>query len=180
MKDLKDLSALQLNTRNAVKGGSSSSSKRTKWNVPITDFARLTHNPIRAIVEGLKIAPNPDKPLIALSIGSARVEFLKKVNPTTFGNLKPAPEVIDALRSVARQAVADYVSHQGDVTANDVILCSGASCALDLCLSVLAGPGQNILIPRPGFSIYRTLAEGFGVECRYYDFDAGQELEVDL
>lgn len=73
MKDLKDRSALQLNTRTALKGSSSSSnsstSKRTKWNVPITDFARLTHNPIRAIVEGLKIVPNPDKQLIALSIG---------------------------------------------------------------------------------------------------------------
>lgn len=80
----------------------------------------------------------------------------------------------------ARQAVADYVAHQGDVTANDVILCSGASCALDLCLSVLAGPGQNILIPRPGFSIYRTLAEGFGVECRYYDLMPDRNWEVDL
>ncbi|XP_019539199.2 tyrosine aminotransferase-like [Aedes albopictus] len=189
MKDLKDRSALQLNTRTALKGSSSSSStsKRTKWNVPITDFARLTHNPIRAIVEGLKIVPNPDKQLIALSIG----------DPTTFGNLKPAPEIVDALRSVvqdgshngygpstgfpeARKAVAEYVSHQGDVTANDVILCSGASCALDLCLSVLAGPGQNILIPRPGFSIYRTLAEGFGVECRYYDLMPDRNWEVDL
>lgn len=65
MKDLKDLSALQLKSHHqAIK-----SSKRTKWNVPISDFARFTHNPIRAIVEGLKIVPNPDKPLIALSIG---------------------------------------------------------------------------------------------------------------
>jgi hypothetical protein len=28
-----------------------------------------THNPIRAIVDGLKIEPNKDKPMIALSIG---------------------------------------------------------------------------------------------------------------
>lgn len=64
MKDLKDLSELQLKSHQAIK-----SSKRTKWNVPISDFARLTHNPIRAVVEGLKIVPNPDKQLIALSIG---------------------------------------------------------------------------------------------------------------
>uniref|UniRef100_A0A1I8FFK4 Aminotran_1_2 domain-containing protein n=1 Tax=Macrostomum lignano TaxID=282301 RepID=A0A1I8FFK4_9PLAT len=42
----------------------------------------------------------------------------------------------------------------------DVILTSGCSSALDLCISVLANPGDNILIPRPGFSIYRTLADG--------------------
>lgn len=39
----------------------------------------------------------------------------------------------------------------------DVILCSGCSHALDLCISALASRGQNILMPRPGFSIYRTL-----------------------
>lgn len=80
----------------------------------------------------------------------------------------------------ARQAVAEYVAHQGPVSANDVILCSGCSCALDLCISVLAGPGQNILIPKPGFSIYKTLAEGFGVECRYYDLIPERNWEVDL
>ncbi len=42
---------------------------RKKWNVNVSDFARLTHNPIRAIVEGLKIEPNPEKMMIALSIG---------------------------------------------------------------------------------------------------------------
>ncbi|XP_053698459.1 tyrosine aminotransferase [Sabethes cyaneus] len=181
MKDLEDFAAIHLKSHALVK------SSRTKWNVPVTDFARLTHNPIRAIVEGLKIVPNPDKQLIALSIG----------DPTTFGNLKPAPEIIDAVRRViedgssngygpstgfpeARQAVAEYVAHQGTVTANDVILCSGCSCSLDLCISVLAGPGQNILIPKPGFSIYRTLAEGFGVECRYYDLLPDKNWEVDL
>lgn len=42
---------------------------RKAWNVKVTDFAKNTHNPIRAIVEGLKIEPNPEKQLIALSIG---------------------------------------------------------------------------------------------------------------
>jgi hypothetical protein len=39
------------------------------WNVRVSDFAMKTHNPIRAIVDGLKIEPNKDKPMIALSIG---------------------------------------------------------------------------------------------------------------
>jgi len=51
----------------------------------------------------------------------------------------------------------------------DVILCSGCSCALDLCITVLAREGQNILIPRPGFSIYRTLAEGLGITVKTYN-----------
>uniref|UniRef100_A0A182KC84 Tyrosine aminotransferase n=1 Tax=Anopheles christyi TaxID=43041 RepID=A0A182KC84_9DIPT len=183
MKDLVDLPATlhQLNTQRPIK------SKRNRWNVAISDFASLTHNPIRAIVEGLNIQPNPNKPLIALSIG----------DPTTFGNLKPSPETVDAIRQAiedgtgngyapanghleAREAVARYVQHQGAVTPNDVILCSGCSSSLDLCISVLGGPGKNILIPKPGFSIYRTLAEGFGIECRTYDLLPERNWEADL
>lgn len=43
--------------------------KRLGWDIKMSDFARYTHNPIRAIVEGMKIEPNPEKQLIALSIG---------------------------------------------------------------------------------------------------------------
>lgn len=51
---------------------------------------------------------------------------------------------------------------------------------MDICIATLAGPGQNILCPRPGFSIYRTLAEGFGVEVRNYDLIPENSWEVDL
>jgi hypothetical protein len=40
-----------------------------RWNVKCSDFAKKTHNPIRAIVDGMAITPNIDKPMIALSIG---------------------------------------------------------------------------------------------------------------
>ena len=46
---------------------------------------------------------------------------------------------------------------------------SGCSQALDLCITLLANPGQNILIPKPGFSIYKTLAHSVGVETKYYN-----------
>ena len=47
-------------------------SRAALWNVKCSGFAQKTHNPIRAIVEGLKIEPNKDKPMIALSIGEFR------------------------------------------------------------------------------------------------------------
>lgn len=83
----------------------------------------------------------------------------------------------------AREAVAEYSAHQGvikEISAKDVILCSGCSCSLDLCIAAIANEGQNILIPKPGFSIYRTLAEGFGIECRSYDLIPELGWEVDL
>jgi len=50
----------------------------------------------------------------------------------------------------------------------DVVLTSGCSGALDLCITCLANPGQNILIPRPGFSIYKTLAKSLGIDVKHY------------
>lgn len=43
-----------------------------RWNVNCSDFAKKTHNPIRAIVDGMTIQPNPDKRMIALSIGELK------------------------------------------------------------------------------------------------------------
>ncbi|WAR11816.1 ATTY-like protein [Mya arenaria] len=54
------------------------------WNVKVSDIARNTFNPIRSIVDGMRLTPNPSKPMIALSIGYEQ----------------------------ARQAVADYSSSE--------------------------------------------------------------------
>ncbi|XP_033201859.1 tyrosine aminotransferase isoform X2 [Bombus vosnesenskii] len=161
---------------------------RDQWNVQASDIARRTHNPIRSIVECLVVEPNPAKSMISLSIG----------DPTTFGNLKPPKEVIDAVQQSlvsqlyngyapstghqsAREAVAEYSSSEFvKVDAKDVILCSGCSCALDLCITALARRGQNILIPRPGFSIYRTLAEGLGINVKSYELRPELGWEIDL
>lgn len=44
-------------------------SSRDRWEVPASDIARRTHNPIRAIIENIVVEPNPNKQLIALSVG---------------------------------------------------------------------------------------------------------------
>lgn len=81
----------------------------------------------------------------------------------------------------ARKAVAEYVSpHQGYVTPNDIILTSGCSSALDMCLTALGSSGDNILCPRPGFSIYSTLSEGMGIDIKHYDLIAEKNWEIDL
>ncbi len=54
-----------------------------------------------------------------------------------------------------------------DVTADDVILCSGCSTALDMAIFTVAQAGQNILVPRPGFPLYATLAAGYGTILRH-------------
>ncbi|XP_017767921.1 PREDICTED: tyrosine aminotransferase-like [Nicrophorus vespilloides] len=161
-----------------------------KWDVPISTTAKNCRNYIREIVDNLNLEPNPNKKVIALSIG----------DPTVYGNLVPAKETTDALIETvlngkhngyggscgldcSRNAVAEYLSYDGvEVQAEDVILCSGCSSSLDLCITVLADGtrGQNILVPKPGFPIYRTLAESMGVEVRHYDLLPEENWELDL
>jgi aspartate/methionine/tyrosine aminotransferase len=58
---------------------------------------------------------------------------------------------------------------EAPVTADDVLLANGCSGALDMCVNVLGNPGQNILLPRPGFSLYGSLAEIRSLEAKYYN-----------
>ncbi|XP_050510437.1 tyrosine aminotransferase-like [Diabrotica virgifera virgifera] len=160
------------------------------WRVEASSAAKNTRNFIREIVDNLDLQPNPDKPVIALSIG----------DPTVYGNLKAADETIDAVKAVveeglfngyvpstghqdAKEAVAEYLSNDGvEVSPKDVILCSGCSSSLEHCITALAdgSKNHNILIPRPGFPIYRTLAEHIGVEARYYNLIPENNWEADI
>lgn len=54
-------------------------------------------------------------------------------------------------------------------SSQDVVLTSGCSQALELAICVLANPGQTILVPRPGFPLYKTLAESMGINIKYYN-----------
>ena len=62
---------------------------REEWKVRASIVAKNTFNPIRNILETMSIDPNPEKKMISLSIG----------DPTVFGNLLPAKEVVDALHN---------------------------------------------------------------------------------
>merc|ERR1719370_1174040 len=162
--------------------------RREEWKVNASIVAKNTFNPIRDLLETMTIVPNPEKKMISLSIG----------DPTVFGNLLPAKEVVDAVHAAldsqkcngygpstgsveARTAVAKHVSVPGgELTSDDVILCSGCSCALDIAISTLADDGQNILVPCPGFPLYTTLSAGLGIQTREYDLLPDQDWKVDL
>lgn len=167
---------------------SKSKKMRMNWEVPASKMSHQTFNPIRNIVDTMKLTPNPDKEMIALSIG----------DPTVFNNL-PIPEhinkcVVDKIHGQkhngynpsigyedSRAAVAKYSSTPGkELTAKDVVLTGGCSMALDLCICVLANPGQNILVPMPGFSIYKTLAESHGILVKHYNLRPEKNWEIDL
>lgn len=54
------------------------------WNVRASSLARNTHNPIREIIEDLKLKPNPEKSYIPLSVGmfysNITINYLEFIN----------------------------------------------------------------------------------------------------
>ncbi len=164
--------------------------------VAASKHAQRTTNPIRKIVDRLRPAQNPTKPLIALSIG----------DPTTDGNLLPPPSAVDAviaaLRSskfngyppavgypAARAAVATYwrntyASSNPDagtlITPDTTILASGASHALLMAITAIANEGDNIVIPAPCFSLYGTICESYGIRVKHYQCESSKNWEVNI
>lgn len=110
--------------------------------------------------------------------------------------MAPPQEVVDALVEnikthkydgyahasgyhAVRQAVARKSVCEG-VKAEDVLLSSGGSGALEIIINVLADAGDNMLIPSPGFSLYQTLLNHRDATPRYYRLKPEQGWEVDL
>ena len=155
---------------------------------PSSKMAKRTVNPIRGIVDALNIVPNPEKSMIPLSIG----------DPTKFGNFKTPKVFVDALvRNVhsfeyngyghsaglpaTRAAIAKRFSvKSAPLTADDVIVASGCSGSLEIVIKALASEGENILIPRPGFSLYKTLALSNGIEVKEYPLLPEKNWQVDI
>ena len=55
--------------------------------------------------------------------------------------------------------------------------CSGA---VNMCIEVLCDAGQNILIPSPGFGLYKCLCEARGIEVRLYRLMVSSSSKVTI
>eukprot|EP00871_Galdieria_phlegrea_P004909 jgi/Galph1/5419/GphlegSOOS_G4062.1 len=174
-------SLIKANKRDKLSG-------RKRWNVRCSLRAARTVNPIRELVQGMSVRPNPEKKLIQLSVG----------DPTVFGNLKVPREAVETLSQIilnqsensysnslgqeaARQAIAErFSSRHHSLTKDNVILTCGASGALELIFSALCNEGDNVLVPRPGFPLFKTLLENLGVQVRYYDLDPYHQWQAQV
>lgn len=146
-----------------------------------------TFNPIRAIVDSLKPPQDHPKTLLNLALG----------DPTAHG-LSPPSVLIEAVKEclesngangylpstgsvAARRAVAQFSSLPGySVSEDDVIIASGCSGALELVISALIDPGDNLLVPRPGFPLYQVLTDSIGGYCRFYALLPESDWECDI
>src|SRR5205807_3161376 len=83
------------------------------------------------------------------------------------------PEALEAIRGEARK--------NGITTVQDVFITNGAGEAVDLCLTALLNPGDNVLTPRPDYPLYPAVLCKVGAEPNpyYLNEDDGWQPELD-
>lgn len=59
-------------------------------------------------------------------------------------------------------------------------MASGCSHALEMAIVAIADPGQNILVPIPGFPLYATLCKPNEIEPRQYKLNMNDGGLIDL
>ena len=132
------------------------------------------HYAIRNIVTAAEVLERAGRPVNYLNIG----------DPQVFG-FRPPTHLIEAVdRAIrnrftgyahsgglpeARDAIAAYASALGAPTTPDnVIVTSGASEAADLALTALLNPGDEVLLPTPGYPLYTAILNKLGAISRCY------------
>ena len=172
---------------------------KSQWNITASKNSMQTSNPIRDIVEQLDMKNLPkDKNFLSVAIG----------DPVALPNFKTHPEITKAVTKAneslkrnkymhtsgykrARIALANKyndlclsssssVDSKHKYTFNDVYITVGCVGSINLAFMALMNPGDNILIPRPGFSYYRTVCEAYNFECRFYDLMPDKNWSIDV
>ncbi len=124
------------------------------------------------------------------------VRYLNIGDPIQFGFQVPAHVIEAATRAIrdglngytasagiaeAREAVADDFRARGlEIGADRVLITSGTSEGIELTLTALLNPGDEVLVPVPTYPLYTAIIAKLGAVARYYRTDPAREWAPDL
>jgi alanine-synthesizing transaminase len=123
-----------------------------------------------------------------------RLLDLSASNPTECGFTYDAPAIMRSLCSPAslqyhpdpkglrsaRQAVSDYyAAHDEQVSVEDIILTASTSEAYSFIFRLLCNPGDELLIPAPGYPLFDFLADVNDVKLTRYPLFYDQGWHID-
>ena len=156
--------------------------------IPHIKAAARTENityAVRDIVLLAQEAAHSGKPMLYLNIG----------DPNQFGFKTPL-HILNAIRCALAENHNGY-SHSSGITSAlaaiereahrkgihnvlDLFVTTGASEGIEICLSALADPGENVLIPMPGYPLYSAILNKLGVVENPYYLDEANEWQPNL
>jgi alanine-synthesizing transaminase len=158
----------------------------TKTAIPIARRVGQFSYAIRNIVVEAKRVEQAGTPVRYLNIG----------DPVAFGFQAPAHLVAAVERAIAdghngygpsagiapaREAVAaEYTRRGWAVSADRVLITAGTSEGIELALSALVDPDDEVLVPMPTYPLYTAVLAKIGARARYYRTDPQRGWIPDL
>jgi alanine-synthesizing transaminase len=166
---------------------------RLKWLMPVTQTRDIS--PAERL-ENLRYAI---RDLVCLAEDVARqgkkVLYLNVGDPNAFDFATPAHIVEAAYRAMrdnkngyapsagipeALEAIRGEAARKGITTVEDAFVTSGASEAVDLCLTALLNPGENILTPSPDYPLYSAVLAKCAARLNTYFLNEEDGWQPDL
>ena len=80
----------------------------------------------------------------------------------------------------AVEAIRGEAERKGISNIQDVFVTSGVSETVDICLSALVNPGENVLTPSPDYPLYSAVLAKLGIELNTYDLNEDDGWQPDL
>jgi len=77
-------------------------------------------------------------------------------------------------------AIRGEAERKGITNIQDAFVTSGVSETVDICLTALLNPGENILTPSPDYPLYSAVLAKLGVELNTYDLNEDDAWQPDL
>jgi alanine-synthesizing transaminase len=87
----------------------------------------------------------------------------------------PSPGVKEAIEAIRGEA-----AHKGITTVQDVFVTTGVSETVELCLTALLNPGEDLLTPSPDYPLYSAVLAKLGVKLNTYDLNEQDGWQPEL
>jgi alanine-synthesizing transaminase len=125
-----------------------------------------------------------------------KVRYLNIGDPITFGFQTP-PHMIEAVERAMRQGDNGYAPSVGILSAREavaaeclqrgmpmspdrVVITAGTSEGIELALTAMAGPGDEVLIPVPTYPLYTAVLAKIGARAVFYRTDPSRGWQPDI
>jgi tyrosine aminotransferase len=158
------------------------------WLIFPSDHSERTRNSVLESVTQITAPSDFPKPVYSLAIGDPSKfpdfevpSFVRdSVNERLLQNTGNGyTDSIGSLES--RQSLAKEFSYENiQLSPEDVVIDIGGVGAIHTMLQVFLNPGDNILIPSPGFALFQTIAWNLNAEALFYDLNPRAGWEVDF
>ena len=141
---------------------------------PIRDLACLADE---VATQGHKILPlNIGDPItFDFHTPAHLIEAVYKAMKDGKNGYAPSPGVKEALDAIRAEGERKSIR-----TIRDVFVTAGVSESVDICLTALLNPGEDILTPSPDYPLYSAVLAKLGIELNTYDLNEDDAWQPDL